>query len=210
MRRIISRTRRIRSSSQRRDSYNENQNPKDILENISPSRTTKKSSPIASLIILIVFGAIVGGGFWFGSKTDDKARLEGPEAVVKQVVSALGNNNESSAKNYVQSTDTDVLTDLSSLFDSYDQYFVYDDDYIKWTGLNYTLTSSTDSEAQVEVSGTAEIVEVEVKLYEDYDGQEMEETTEIVVDTYSFSAVVFDLKKVGEEWFLSNIPEKLF
>ncbi|MBU1074527.1 hypothetical protein KJ705_00425 [Patescibacteria group bacterium] len=210
MRRIINRTRRVRSSSQRRNNCNDNQDPKDILENLSTSSATKKSSPITAVVVLIAIGAIIGGGFWYGSKTDDKARQEGPEAVVRQVISALGNNNENSAKNYVQSSDTAVLAEVSRLFDNYDQYFAYDDDYIKWTGLNYSLITSSDTEAQVEVSGTAEIVEVEIEIYEDYDGEEMEEKTETVVEEFTFSGIVFGSKKVGEEWFLSSVPEKLF
>ena len=53
-------------------------------------------------------------------------------------------------------------------------------------------------------------MEVEIEIFEDYDGNETEDRTEYVVDEYGFSEVVFDLKKVDEEWFLANIPEKVF
>lgn len=207
MRRIISRTRTVRPPRY--------EQPRQISRFRRPPigrgfRPTRKASGIAVLIVILLVGGIIAWVFWSSRKSVEKARKAGPDAVVEQVILALGQGKEGRAGNFVKEGNTATSTQVSSLFANYREYTSLGEDYIDWSNMKYEVKSISDTEAQVEVSGTAEIIEVDTTTWTDEYGQETEETTKASLGKYSFSGIIFGLKKTGEEWFLSEVPSRIF
>jgi len=200
MRRVISRTRRVVRGP-------EYEYPERYPRYRRPStgrgfRPTRRASGIGILVVILVIGGIAAWSFWTSRKSAEEARKTGPDAVVEQVIMALEKGSESRAKTFVKEEDTATSAQLSSLFTNYREY-TSGEDYIDWSSMKYEVKTISDTEAQVEVSGTAEIIEIETTTWIDEYGQEIEETTEIYGGIYSFYGIIFGLKKVEEEWFLS-------
>lgn len=209
MRRIKSQRRVVRPPQD--GQYGQYGQPQPYDNTSSPTEygTGRKKSWVGILGIIVL---IIAGGafyFWYSTKSAEDARKAGPDAVVKEVVSALGQGSESRGKKFVETGDVAVSAKLANLFSSYQQY-TYNDDYIDWQNMKYEVKSQDEAEALIEVSGMADIVEVEKQTWTDSQGQEIEDTTEISAAQYNFSGVVFGLKKVGEEWFLAEVPSKIF
>lgn len=171
----------------------------------------KKTSPIAIVIVLVVIAGLIGAAVWWGSKSTQETKQTGPQAVTEAVINALGNNSIATAKNYVAEGDASVTTQVDNLFKNYEGYFIYEDDYIKWENMTYAPKDQTDSAATVEVAGTAVIVEVTYEeVWDDFEEDYVEEKVESSDEEYDFSPVEFKLKKVGEEWYLLQVPATIF
>ncbi|MFH1597448.1 MAG: hypothetical protein ABIB97_00050 [Patescibacteria group bacterium] len=218
MRREIRRTRSFGSSSRRRhndydrDIDREDDNRQDVpkeQDNDKPSKATKKKSPWGIIIIIVIIGVVIYFATKGGSETTNTTKQAGPEAIVKAVITALGDNSKATAMNYVASGDTAVNNQVDTLFNNYSGYFIYDDDYIDFTTTT-TVVSQSDTEAVIAVTGSADVVEVTYDVYDDEWGDEVEDKVEAVTDEFSFSDIRFSLKKSGEEWNLSEVPSKIF
>lgn len=171
----------------------------------------KKGSWVGLVVVIVIIGGLIAAAVWWSSKSSEDTRQAGPEAVVEAVVKALGTNSLSAARDYIEEGDADTKAELETLFDTYEDYFEYQDDYIDWKYMKYDLKNKTDVAAQVEVAGTAQIIEVEVDIYyDDFEEEEVEETIETIAAEYEFSGVLFGLKKVGEEWYLDDVPDLIF
>lgn len=180
-------------------------------DNREPRASGKKASPVAIVIIVVIVGALIGAAIWWGSKSTEDTRQAGPEAVTKAVVEALGTNSTATAKKYVAEGDSSTNTQVDNLFTNYADYFYIEDDYIKWEDMTYSITAQDDSSATVEVSGTAVIVEVDyIETWDDFEEDYVEEKIETAVVENDFSQAVFKLKKVGEEWYLDQVPSTIF
>jgi len=162
------------------------------------------------LIIIAIIGVIIWAVTSGSSPSTNQTKQAGPEAVVKAVFNALGQNRLSTAKNYVAANDSAAKNQLETLFANYSGYFFYDDDYINFNQMNYNVASQTESAAVVSVYGQADIVEVTYEIYEDEWGEEQEDKIEEVVEQNSFSGIKFSLEKNGAEWQLSEVPTEIF
>lgn len=208
MRKIISRKRKIiRSSS------SNSVNPSSSFWN-SKSGTGNSNKRKKSSVLLIVFIIMIGIGMyffvnWYSTRTAEKARKESPNKVVQELIHALGRGNKSQGEKFIKGDDNNASAQLSILFGNYSQYTV-GDDYIEWSKMRYELKEGTEEIAEIVLSGDAEIIEVEKNTYIDVNGNEIEEKAETSVDQYGFFNVSFKLKKIGGEWFLVEIPDKIF
>lgn len=222
MRRVIRRTRSFSTSSRRRHSsdYNRDRyddNTTDCLpdrdsarDRDRPSGTPKKKSPWGIIIIVIIIGVVIWAVFRGSSGTTNETKQAGPEAVVRAVIASLGQNNKTTAKQYVATGDSTTSSQVDTLFNNYSGYFIYDDDYVDITLTSTNLTNVSDTEARVDISGTAEVVEVTYEIDEDEWGEEIEHKIEAVVDEFTFANIRFGLTKTGEEWFLLEVPATIF
>ena len=224
MRRVIRRTRTSGGTSRQR--YRDNDfNRNDELEREKddyserkidpasqdkPTAPAKKKSPWGIIIIIIIIGAVIYFATRGSSESTEETRQTAPEEVVKAVIVALGQNNKTTAKSYVASGDSAVTAQVDALFNNYSGYFTHGDDYLSFSGMNYVLINPSETEATVTVSGSAEAVEVSYEYDEDEWGDEVEYEVEAVVDEATFSTVVFNLTKTGEQWYLSQVPSTIF